>query len=117
MRRIFGATQVRSGGSLTNDLLISNNPLDGTPNLWTSRYAQTLLTTEGGFTSNQAQNMIIAGDFKRALLWRQVWPVTVTQLPPGNEREFNNDIILSVKASGFGVACVSEPRYLFQGYS
>jgi hypothetical protein len=117
MRRIFNATEVRSAGSVSNDVLISGNPLGFVPNLYTSRYAQRLLIDEALLSLAEATSLVIAGDFRRAFVWRQVWPVTVTQLPPGNEREFNNDIVLSVKASGFGVAAVVEPRYLVYGFT
>ena len=117
MRRVFNATEVRSTSNAAVDTLISGNPLTDTPNLYTSRYAQQLLINEGGLNLTQASSLVIAGDFRKALLWREVWPVTITQLPPGNLREFDMDIVLSVKASGFGAACVAEPRYLVYGYT
>lgn len=117
-KRILNATEVRSNGTSTGDLLVSANPIDANINLMpTSQYAQVLADAEGGYTSAQADSIVVAGDFQNALVWREVFPVHTEQLPPGNERSFDRDIVYSVKASGMGVAGVREPRKLVFAYN
>lgn len=117
-KRILNATEVRSSGTSTNDLLVSGNPIDANINMLpTSQYVQVLADAEGGFTSAQADSIVIAGDFNGAFVWREVFPVHTEQLPPNNERSFDRDIVYSVKASGMGVAGVREPRKVVFAYN
>lgn len=117
-KRILNATEIRSGGAITNGVTISANPLDNEMVLHpTSQYVQVLADTEGGYTSPQADSIVIAGQFQEAFVWREVFPVHTEQLPPNNERSFDRDIVYSVKASGMGVACVREPRKVVFAYN
>lgn len=52
------------------------------------------------------------GDFKRAILWMQVWDIETTQAASNSEAEFNQDIWARHKVSYRGVAQMYEPRFL-----
>jgi hypothetical protein len=117
-KRILNATDIRIAGTATGDLTVSGNPLDNDVRLVpTSQYPQSLAVAEGSYTSAKADTITIAGRFDRALGWKEVYPVRVEQLPPSSERNFDRDILYAVKASGFGVAVVQEPRELVLGYN
>lgn len=118
-RRILNATEVRSGDITTGagEQLVSPNPIDQDYTLYVERYARQLLINEGGLTAAQADTVIVIGDFKKAFVWREVWPLEVTRAAPNNLWEFTRDIALAVKASVFGVAGVRDPRYVVKAYN
>lgn len=117
-KRIINATEVRSNGTSTGDLLVSDNPIDSNIKMIeTSQYPNVLAVAEGSYTQAKADTITIAGRFKKAFVWREVYPMKVEQLPPGAERNFDKDIAYSVKASCFGVAGVLEPREVVLGYN
>lgn len=110
-KRILNATDIRINGTAAGDLTVSGNPLDGDIRLVeTSQFVQALAVSEGSYTSPKADTITIAGRFDRAFGWKEVYPVRVEQLPPNSERNFDRDIMYAVKAGGFGVAVVQEPR-------
>lgn len=110
-KRILNATDIRINGTAAGDLTVSGNPLDGNIKMTnTSQFVQALAVSEGSYTSAKADTITIAGRFDRAFGWREVYPVRVEQLPPNSERNFDKDIMYAVKAGGFGVAVVQEPR-------
>lgn len=117
-KRILNATDIRIAGTATGDLTVSGNPLDNDVRLVpTSQYPQSLAVAEGSYTSAKADTITIAGRFDRALGWKEVYPVRVEQLPPNSERNFDQDIMYAVKAGGFGVAVVQEPRELVLAFN
>lgn len=111
--RIVTATQVRMGDVTVSpgDQTISDNPLRGVSEVLTSSIAEQLLTDSGVSQAN-ADEYFWHGDFQRAFYWREVHPLQVTEAPPMNPLEFNQDIVLAVRAKIFGVAGVWEPRYV-----
>lgn len=110
-KRILNATDIRINGTAAGDLTVSGNPLDSDIRLVpTSQYPQSLAVAEGSYTSAKADTITIAGRFDRAFAYREVYPVRVEQLPPNSERNFDKDIMYAVKAGGFGVPVVVEPR-------
>lgn len=124
-KRILNATEVRYGNQATSGGLVavSPNPVKGMFSPVSSIHARAIAVSGGGgvaagsYTSAQADTITIAGDFKRAFRWREVYPLKVTQAPPQNPAEFDQDIILRVKSSVYGVACVTDPRYVWFGYN
>lgn len=120
-KRILNATEVRSGDVTAGagDQLISQSPLEGYGKILTSKHAFKMLTDAAadggaGLTESQANGYGLVGDFKKAFVWREVFPMQVIQAPPQNPAEFYQDIVFQVKANIFGVAGVRDPRYVVQ---
>lgn len=118
-KRILGATEVRSGNEASDagNLLVSANPLDSNYKLMVSKHARAQVTGFGAVTAPITDSYCLMGDFKRALLWREVFPMQTVQAPPQAHEEFNQDVVLQVKANVYGVAAVREPRALVLAYN
>lgn len=113
-RRLLNATAVRTGDITTGagDQTESGNPVDTSYRLLSSRHARKVAIDSGTYTAAQADTIVIAGDFKRAFVWREVYPPKFVQAPPMNPYEFEQDIILAVKSSVYGVGAVRDPRFV-----
>lgn len=118
-KRILNATMVRHGTQTTADgpVTESDNPLEGYSEVMVSKHLRKSLISDLGLTAARADTLVLAGDFKRAFVWREVFPVQVVQAPPQSPEEFNQDIVVQVKANVFGVACVRNPRYVVRAYN
>lgn len=84
-----------------------NDPLVGTGlyKILSSRYVNSR-------TGNNAHWFM--GDFKRAFVWMENWPVTVTQAAANSTAEFERDIAMRFKVSMRGRAGVREPRFVVE---
>lgn len=51
------------------------------------------------------------GDFRKAFVYMENWPITVVQAPANDYDEFERDIVAKYKVSERGVAAVYDPRY------
>jgi hypothetical protein len=124
-RRILNATEVRDQPSLgaTATEMLTANPISTNYRVLTSPHARNIAINgfgvigqggiaSGSYSASNADLITIWGDFKRAFLWRQVYPPKFVQAPPQNPLEFEQDIVMAVKSSVFGVACVRDPRYV-----
>lgn len=125
-KRVLNATEVREGDITTGGgtQTVGANPLESDYRILSSPHARNLcingeedIVAAGSFTAAVTDTMILVGDFKKAFVYRQVYPMKTTQAPPLNPLEFNQDIVLSVKGSRYGVACVKDPRYVAQCYN
>lgn len=118
-KRILNATEVRSGDvtSGTGDQVISANPLDTNYKLMTSKHARAQVVGFGAVTEAITDTYVLTGDFKKGLLWREVFPMQTVQAPPQSQEEFNQDVVLQVKGNVYGVAAVREPRALVLAYN
>jgi hypothetical protein len=94
--------------------LESPNPLDTNYGLLTSAHARNLLVTSG-IAAATADKYVYLGNFKKAFVWREAKPMEVVQAPANNWAEFNQDIAVAIKASWWGSAGVTDPRYVVQG--
>jgi len=94
--------------------LESPNPLDTNYGLLTSAHARNLLVTSG-IAASTADKYVYLGNFKKAFVWREAKPMEVVQAPANNWAEFNQDIAVAIKASWWGSAGVTDPRYVVQG--
>ena len=94
--------------------LESPNPLDNNYGLLTSAHARNLLVTSG-IAAATADKYVYLGNFKKAFVWREAKPMEVVQAPANNWAEFNQDIAVAIKASWWGSAGVTDPRYVVQG--
>ena len=118
-RTIINATEIRrtqpgyatSGGPVQN---VSDNPLDKNYEILSSPLARKVLT-DSGVSSSNTDGRVYLGDFKSAFVWREAKPLTITEAPPLNPLEFNQDIALAVKAMWMGVAGVRDPRFVALG--
>jgi hypothetical protein len=52
------------------------------------------------------------GDFLRAFMYMENWPIQVIQAPPNNEVEFTQDVVARWKVTERGTVAVREPRYV-----
>lgn len=116
-KNILHATEVRQTvpGFATSGIPItevSPNPLDRTYAVISTPNAFNIVTREGGKTADQANDIVILGDFKKAFCWREAKPLQVVEAPANNPLDFHNDIVLAVKASYMGTAGITDPRYV-----
>jgi hypothetical protein len=118
-KRILNATTVRAGDITTGlgDQTESANPIEGEYSLIADPHMRRLLTTEGGLTAAQADTYNVFGNFKKAFVEREVYPLTITQAAPNNILEFTRDIALAVKGSMFNVQGVRDPRFVIRAYN
>lgn len=124
LRRILHATQTRSQGAMTaaSNTTVAENPIDTDYSILLSKHLRKKLiaaAAAGGaaLTAAVADTVTFWGEFKKALVWRQVFPVKIVQAPPMSPEEFNQDVVLQVKANVFGVAAVRDPRFLCYAYN
>lgn len=117
----LGSYAVTAGSGNNNVMTQASNPLMNYE-LLTSKHAQKIAALNETFTDQananaatitvaQAEDLWLMGDFKRAFYYREVHPLDVRMLPPGNPDEINKDIFLAVRAKEYGVAGVWDPRF------
>lgn len=122
LKRITHATETRSGDITTGSghQTVSGNPLEGDYSILPSKHLRRQALTYGSGTWDteaKADTLMLFGDFKKAFYWREVFPMQTVQAPPMNPAEFEQDIVLRVKANVFGVAGVWDPRYVIRAYN
>lgn len=111
--RITNATEVRAVSN-TNNTTLSRSPIMPLEVVTSALALQVLIAS--GVSSSNAKNYWFAGDPKKALMYTEIWPVTVTQAPANLESELERDIIARYKASERGVPWVYNPRYIARRY-
>ena len=130
-KRIDQATNTRSGAYSTSGLTpqieapspLKNSPFGGDYELLYSKfgYQQVLANgtgpVTGALTAAQAREVVIFGDFKKTFVYREVHPLEVSELPPNNILQHNQDIVLSIRAKEFGVMAVRDPRFVMISYN
>lgn len=118
LKRILNAVETRSGDITTGtgDQVVAGNPLDNPYTIHHSPIARKLLVDSGVSTANTKERLYW-GDFQKAFIWREVYPMRVEQAPPQNPYEFQQDVVIAIKASSFGVPCVYDPRHVVQSTS
>jgi len=114
-RRILNATTVWHGeldtnqrGAIANTL--GDNPLAGYTLVPKSRRAYKILVDSNDFGC--PSEVWLMGNFKKAFVYRENWPVQVTQAPLNSTAEFEQDIVAQYKASERGGAHVLRPHYV-----
>ena len=113
-RRILNATTVWHGELDTNQQgaianTVGDNPLAGYTLAPKSRRARKLLADTNDFGDPGA--IWLMGNFKKAFVYRENWPVTVAQAPLNSQAEFEQDIVTQYKASERGGCWVKRPHY------
>lgn len=109
-RRILTAAEVRHTTGATLIQTNGANPLDGYTLVSKSRRALQRLVNIG-IPRETAEEVWLMGDFKKAFVYRENWPITVTQEPLNAPVEFEQDIVMRFKGSERGLAAVLDPRY------
>ncbi len=124
LKRILHATQTRSGDITTGagNQTVAGNPLETDYSVLVSKHLRKMLiaaAAAGGLalTAAVADTVTFWGDFKKALVWREVFPHRVVQAPPMSPEEFNQDIVMQIKSNVMGVAGVRDPRFLCWAYN
>jgi hypothetical protein len=64
------------------------------------------------FARNSSATSWFIGDFQRAFMYMENWPIQVIQAPPGNEAEFTEDVVARFKVTERGTVAVKDPRYV-----
>lgn len=124
LRKVFNATDVLTGAFPTsgaNFQTHSPNPLKGTYPMVPSIYLYHLLTDAApnglGLTASQAKEHLFYGAFNQAFVKREVEPAQVFQMPPMNEAEFNQDIMLRIKTRNWFAFGVEKPQLVVESYN
>jgi len=108
-RSILTATEKQT--TTGADVTVSGNPLGNGYTLGpVSRRARAILAATGDF--GDPDGIWLMGDFKKAFVYRENWPVTVSQEPVNATVEFEQDIVVRYKASERGGAWVKRPHYV-----
>ncbi len=124
LRRILHATQTRSGDITTGagNQTVAGNPLDKDYSILYSKHLRKMLiaaAAAGGLalTAAVADTVTFWGDFKKAFVWREVFPHRVVQAPPMSPEEFNQDVLWQIKSNVFGAPGVRDPRFVCWAYN
>lgn len=118
---LYGAKEMRAGDITSGQgyQVVGPNPLNALNEQYEvhwSRFSRKLLT-DSGLSTSQADSLVILGDFKKAIYWREAWPLQVQEAPANNPAMFHQDIDLQIKVSASGVAGVMDPRFVVYGYT
>lgn len=97
--------------------LLSRNGLSQT--VKASELAYYLLTLAaasggGGVSASDAAKYWFLGSFKRAFVYRENYPLTISTQGAGTPDEFDRDVLFSIKAAERGVMAVQEPRFVIK---
>lgn len=122
LRRTLNATEVRSQSAANTTTITEGKILDEDYNTYISKDARHVLTSgypgaPRTFTKAQANTVMVVGDFRQAFGWRQVRPGRIDIAPPLNTADFDQDIIMRVKASFWGSAYVRDARKALLAYN
>lgn len=114
-RRILNATTVWHGELDTNQRgaianTVGDNPLAGYTLAPKSRRAYQLLVATNDFGC--PGEVWLLGNFKKAFVYRENWPVQVMQAPLNSQAEFEQDIVVQYKGSERGGCWVKRPHYV-----
>jgi len=104
-RRIISAVEIRTNTASAVQTTIAGNPIPSGLRAVASPFADARFTAGTVLTTTW-----FFGAPRRAFLYMENWPLTVTQAPANEPAEFEQDIVLRVRASERGVAAVQEPR-------
>lgn len=102
-KRVQNATMTRQGtASGANQTYVNGTSLQNAFELVTGQYVRQRTSSDSTW---------FAGDFKKAFVYMQNWPLQVTQSSEDSEVGFTRDIVLRLKASERGAAGVRERLY------
>jgi hypothetical protein len=105
--RLLSATEVRTTGGAIET--IGSNPMRNSLNVVTSPLIQWLLV-KNGITLANAKKYWWVGDFKRAFVYRTLFPFQV-RAAQHDKDEFERDVVAQFRTDERGVAYVRAPWY------
>ena len=120
-RGIINATQIREGavGAAPAQQQIGTTRMPGwaqtltiASNEWLRDRLLAAIAAGGGWTGLDADVAWFLGTPAAAFVWKEIWPLTVEEEPPGSPAQFEQDVVIRLKASYKGVAGVREPRLM-----
>lgn len=101
--RIINASMTRQGSNTgNNQTYVNGSSVAGNKQVISGQYVRQRTSSDSTW---------FAGDFKKAFVYMQNWPLTVTQSDENSEVGFTRDIVLRLKASERGAAGVRERLY------
>ena len=101
--RIINASMTRQGSNTgNNQTYVNGSSVAGNKQVVSGQYVRQRTSSDSTW---------FAGDFKKAFVYMQNWPLTVTQSDENSEVGFTRDIVLRLKASERGAAGVRERLY------
>ncbi|HUT14349.1 MAG TPA: hypothetical protein VMY42_27940 [Thermoguttaceae bacterium] len=110
--RIINTTEIHEGDSDVR-IGVTGNPIsDLGIRPVSSAYMYRRLIDGGEVSAANAKKHWLYGDFAKAFAYMENWPITVVQSPPNSYVEFNQDIVIEVKASERGACAVINPYYV-----
>lgn len=101
-KSIVSATEVRSHTDSASRTAIYKNPIDNYEILSTNRVKA---------RSSSATSWWI-GDFKKAFVYVENWPITVTNLRPGTYAEFKHGTVAGFRVDERGVVGIRAPQFV-----
>jgi hypothetical protein len=107
-RSILTATQNRDIQGATTTIF--SNPVSSYNLAPMGRRARQIVNATGDF--GDPDGLWLLGDPKKAFVYRENWPLTVTQAPLNAQAEFEQDIVFQIKASERGGCWVKRPHYM-----
>lgn len=108
--RILNATEVThtNGTNATS----GSNPVGGAYSPIRSSYLASRVQSELSQTASNSKLWWLHGNFRKAMAYMEVWPITTVQAPQNSYMSFERDIVSEFKTSERGVAAVLDPRYM-----
>jgi len=103
---ILGAAGVQIGGATNaaHYYTQGGNPISG----------YKLVSGPNVYKATSSDATWYLGNPKKAFMYMENWPITVTQMGENSQASFERDIVLQFKASERGVTAVKQPRYMVQ---
>jgi hypothetical protein len=119
-KRIVSATEIRTtvpgyATSGTPQQFISGNVIDNYAILSSPLLYQIL--QDSGISATNAADHWYVGQRKKGFWYMENWPLTTVTAPANSIKEFEQDIVLRVKASERGVPWVADPRFNAKMYN
>lgn len=96
-------------GTTSYRTVYDSRPIVGTAEVLSNQYIDRRYTACSVNTNDW-----FYGDFRKAFAYMENWPIKVDQASPGNDAEFERDVVAAFKASKRGVHAVYDPRYTQQ---
>lgn len=88
------------------------NPIEDAELLASNIWNKVLV--DAGVSQANADTRWYAGEFKKAFVWREVWPMAVLQANPTSTEMLDKQIINAWFASWYGTPCVRDPHYVVE---
>lgn len=117
-RQILNATEVREVTNASNRTTIAANPLSGMPmTLLSSVWFDWVLTNLGGVSAANARDYWYMGEFKRAFMYRTIFPLQVRAAPANNPADFERDVIAQFRADERGTPYIRAPWMVAKSFN